>query len=188
MGSLEHGNRRVQLEDLSAEEIFKLVRAYVELFPREERRTFRSLAERQHYISVYKEGGEIMAVVMSYPLSGSFYIEYLMVMPDYQGKGLGTKILNDLMKEYEDKDIVLECEHPEAGQNAVRRIKLYRSLGFEPEDIPYFQPPYRPEESPTPLLLMRKKRTDSPIESVVSELYAVVYNVSDFTSYGKDLQ
>ncbi|MDO4789984.1 MAG: GNAT family N-acetyltransferase [Porphyromonas sp.] len=175
------------LESLSAEEILSLVRAYIDFFPRRERRTFESIAKRQHNISVYKEDGNIVAVLMAYSLSESFYIEYLLVMPEHQGKGIGTKILKDLMDEYQDKDIILECEHPEEGENAVRRIKLYRSLGFELEDIPYLQPPYRQGDAPTPLLLMRKRCSDIPIGSIISELYAVVYNISDFESYGKDL-
>jgi len=48
-----------------------------------------------------------------------------MYNPEYQGRGIGTKILNDILKEHKHQDVYLRYFK----QNPV--VKLYERLGFE---------------------------------------------------------
>ena len=56
----------------------------------------------------------------------TYYIENICIIPEYQGKGIGTEILKTVINEYSDKNIEIQYFK----QNPVG--KLYKKLGFEP--------------------------------------------------------
>ena len=56
----------------------------------------------------------------------TYFIENICIISEYQGKGIGTKILQSKLKEYSDKNIEIQYFK----QNPVG--KLYKRLGFEP--------------------------------------------------------
>ena len=56
----------------------------------------------------------------------TYFIENICIIPEYQGKGIGTKILQSKLKEYSDKNIEIQYFK----QNPVGN--LYKRLGFEP--------------------------------------------------------
>ena len=56
----------------------------------------------------------------------TYFIENICIIPEYQGKGIGTKILQSKLKEYSDKNIEIQYFK----QNPVGN--LYKKLGFEP--------------------------------------------------------
>ena len=61
----------------------------------------------------------------------SVFISGLYLLPDYQSKGIGSKIINDLFKETKTKNKRLELEVLKVNKRA---IKLYKRLGFTMED------------------------------------------------------
>ena len=64
--------------------------------------------------------------------NGEYEIGNICIIPKFQGKGIGTDILNKLIAENRDKDITLQYFK----QNPVG--KLYSRLGFEfLEEKPY---------------------------------------------------
>lgn len=56
----------------------------------------------------------------------TYYIENICIIPEYQGKGIGTEILKSVINEYSDKNIEIQYFK----QNPVGN--LYKKLGFEP--------------------------------------------------------
>ena len=56
--------------------------------------------------------------------NGDYEVGNICIIPEYQGKGIGTKILKDVMQHYADKNIHIQCFK----QNPVG--KLYERLGF----------------------------------------------------------
>lgn len=56
----------------------------------------------------------------------TYYIENICIIPEYQGKGIGTEILKSVINEYSDKNIEIQYFK----QNLVGN--LYKKLGFEP--------------------------------------------------------
>lgn len=56
--------------------------------------------------------------------NGNYEIGNICIIPEYQGKGIGTKILKDKLEEYKDRDIEIQYFK----QNPVG--KLYERLGF----------------------------------------------------------
>ena len=56
----------------------------------------------------------------------TYYIENICIIPEYQGKGIGTEILKSVLNKYSDKNIEIQYFK----QNPVEN--LYKKLGFEP--------------------------------------------------------
>lgn len=55
----------------------------------------------------------------------TYYIENICIIPEYQGKGIGTEILKSVLNEYSDKNIEIQYFK----QNPVGN--LYKKLGFK---------------------------------------------------------
>ena len=58
--------------------------------------------------------------------NGDYEIGNICIIPSYQGKGIGTQILKDIIDQNKDKDIIIQYFK----QNPVG--KLYERLGFKP--------------------------------------------------------
>lgn len=58
--------------------------------------------------------------------NGNYEVGNICIIPEYQGKGIGTKILKDKLEENKDRDIEIQYFK----QNPVG--KLYERLGFVP--------------------------------------------------------
>ena len=58
--------------------------------------------------------------------NGNYEVGNICIIPEYQGKGIGTKILKDKLKENKDRNIDIQYFK----QNPVG--KLYERLGFVP--------------------------------------------------------
>lgn len=56
--------------------------------------------------------------------NGDYEVGNICIVPEYQGRGIGTKILKDIMEQYADKNIHIQYFK----QNPVG--KLYERLGF----------------------------------------------------------
>ena len=59
--------------------------------------------------------------------NGNYEVGNICIIPEYQSKGIGTKILKDKLEEYKNYDIELQYFK----QNSVGN--LYRRLGFVPD-------------------------------------------------------
>ena len=92
------------------------------------------------FIKTY--GDKIQMIMMGYNKIGFYHgedigdneyeIGNICIIPEYQGKGLGTKILKEIISEQRGKDIYLRYFK----QNPV--VRLYKRLGFEMiEELPY---------------------------------------------------
>ena len=57
--------------------------------------------------------------------NGNYELGNICIIPEYQGKGIGTKILKDILAEHDHQDVYLRYFK----QNPV--VKLYERLGFE---------------------------------------------------------
>ena len=69
---------------------------------------------------------EIIGSVRSYEKNDTVYIGKLMVKPSMQGKGIGTKLLNAIEKEYKDKRYELFTS-----TKSIKNIDLYTRQGYK---------------------------------------------------------
>jgi N-acetylglutamate synthase-like GNAT family acetyltransferase len=108
-------------------------------------------AQHQHYIVKYPNGsfqiiksdGENIGRLYTCELDGEIRIIDITIMPEYRGKGIGTKILSDILQEA-TKPVTIYLESLNASQS------LFKRLGFEPiSDEGIYQLWQRPANSRT---------------------------------------
>jgi ribosomal protein S18 acetylase RimI-like enzyme len=71
---------------------------------------------------------KIIGSVKGYLSSGTCFIGRLIVHPDYQGKGIGTMLMENIEKAFPDA----ERFELFTGTKSLHNIRLYRRLGYEP--------------------------------------------------------
>lgn len=59
--------------------------------------------------------------------SMAVYFHYVLTDPDYQGQGVGKKIMKMMLEKYHDMHTKVLVSYPKA-------VGFYESLGFEPEE------------------------------------------------------
>ena len=103
------------------------------------------------------------------------YIEHFAIDNRLRNGGYGSKAL-DAFKRLISKPIVLEAEEPTA-EITCRRICFYQRQGFVMQEVPYLQPPYRPEDEWFPLKLMTYGTIDMEKEyfTLKNKIYREVY-------------
>ena len=114
-------------------------------FPKEELKPL-SHIHRMLNLKIYScyglfDGERLCAYAYIVNLDNCLLIDYLAVLNDIRGLGIGTKLMSDLMKLFSDKNILIECENPDFANDKddlatrLRRIRFYRSLGFEKSSV-----------------------------------------------------
>lgn len=97
----------------------------------------KSLYEKGIYefFDVFSDGKMVGYVWIVSPEGGVALIDYLAVLPQYRGTGVGSKILKELCARYArmGKTLILESEYPDEAPNpqvAERRLGFYARAGF----------------------------------------------------------
>ncbi|HOC13835.1 MAG TPA: GNAT family N-acetyltransferase [Propionicimonas sp.] len=132
------------------------------------------LADRDSFLNFVTWGevlverdGELItaAAVGDYsPNTDLLLLEYLAVLPEYRGKGSGSKLLEAAFAQWcelmHPGAFLAEIERPDGHQGTpeygdpVRRLKFYHKLGLKALALPYYQPALSPELAPVPDLLL----------------------------------
>ena len=101
---------------------------------------------------------------------------YLAFDQAHRGAGNGRRVLQALRKQYPDRLLFGEIEHPDTPK-ARRRCDFYRNLGFHIADIGFVQPPLRPDLHPVPYLIISypDPLTPDDTEAVREILTIVIY-------------
>lgn len=81
--------------------------------------------ENGFVLKAVAEDGNIIGSVRAYSKNGSLYIGKLIVHPDFQGQGIGTRLLCEIEKIYPHKRYELFTS-----SKSVRNIRLYERLGY----------------------------------------------------------
>ena len=80
------------------------------------------------------------------------FVEHMAISEQFRNRKLGANALGQLIA-MNEKPLVLESEPP-TDDITNSRINFYKRQGFEIVDNNYLQPPYRPENSQQPMVLM----------------------------------
>jgi len=78
-------------------------------------------------IQVIQFGGKDAGRLRVVRSAESIYVGGIQLLPEFQGKGIGTKIFNDLIQESERSDLPIVLEVHEVNEEAK---KFYDNLGF----------------------------------------------------------
>ncbi|MGL4607168.1 MAG: GNAT family N-acetyltransferase [Eubacteriaceae bacterium] len=169
---------KMNLKDFDA--IYKIME---ESFPQDEYRPYseqKSLLDKENYtIYVFKDQGfdTIKGFITLWEFKSFSYIEHFAVNSKFRGSGIGSSILQEVMKKCETK-ICLEVELPE-DIISEKRIHFYEDNHFFLNHYPYTQPPISTGRKSIPLLLMTYPEKISELDfiDIKKDLYRYVYNM-----------
>ncbi len=126
---------------LKLEEIKAIYNKYmVKDFPPDELKPLSSILDmlRRNIYACYGlfEGEILLAYAYLTVLDDFVLVDYLAVVPENRGNGIGTKLLSELKGILKDKTVIIECENPDFATNTqdkttkLRRIEFYKRSGF----------------------------------------------------------
>lgn len=141
-------------DETSFDEAFEILDAS---FPDTEKRSYegqKALLEQPDYKLLIKrtDMGRTIALLGVWVFDDFDFIEHAAVSEKARGGGIGSRIFKEYFKE-NDRMIFLEVEHPNE-EDAKRRIKFYKNLGFHLNQYEYYQPPLKPGMPELPLYVM----------------------------------
>lgn len=164
----------------------EMLSLYIDAFPSDERRSWRSTNDISRFLSAHKEmnisllydgqnhfGGFI---IYWYLTEDTIYIEHLATLPSLRGNGLGTMIIEHMTNTY-GKHLILEVEPP-TDTITQRRVNFYERNGLIlHESLQYRQPPYSPDKQPLDLCIMTTPAlSDEELNvRIIPNLYKIVY-------------
>ncbi len=124
------------------------------------------------------ENGDIIAFMAFWSFNDFIFVEHLAVSQLYRGKGLGTKMIQKITKNF-SKPIILEIEVP-CDEFSIKRLNFYERLGFKPNDYKYCQLPLRKNDAVIEMIIMSypKELSNKEFEKIKSEIYKEVYGAS----------
>ena len=71
--------------------------------------------------------GKIIGSVRGYRSSGTCYLERLMVLPEHQGQGIGTKLMGTIEEHFRGR---VDRYQLSTGHKSESNIRLYKKLGY----------------------------------------------------------
>lgn len=123
------------------------------------------------------EDDNIKGFITVWQFNNFAFIEHLAVAPNCRNKGIGSKILDEIIKTLPFQ-ICLEVELPNT-QIAKRRIEFYKRNGFYLNSHPYTQPAYSKEKNEISMILMTTQRPINQTEfnNFKATIYKEVYKI-----------
>lgn len=127
---------------------------------------------------VCQEDAKVVGLMTWWDFGEFIYGEHFAVSSELRGNGLGSEAFLSITGSF-GKPFVFEVEAPsDDNPIAGRRIRFYERCGMVLSDIPYFQPPYREGDDPTPMCLMTSDAS-FPLEKAKEVIYRRVYGYCD---------
>lgn len=152
---------------------------YIDSFPLDERREWQELKElltqRNFNFNKILDGGKLIGLITTWNLPDFVFIEHLAIHESFQAKGIGAKVLKQII-EVTQARIILEVEEPDS-ETAKRRIAFYERSGFSVCDNIYWQPPYSPGKNKVKMLLMSfpEPLNSKDFSKIKAQIYQHVY-------------
>ena len=153
-----------------------------EAFPENERRDDnrqRANTDRNplfYCLLVQTEKEQPIGLLTYWQFDEFIYIEHFAMIDAERGKGYGSEAMKFFLSQAE-KPVVLEAEMPHSSNDqALRRIRFYKRLGFRVCSAPYKQPPYRCTDGWLPMKIL--KYGNLPFSYFVKQtIYREVYDI-----------
>ena len=125
-----------------------------------------------------KENGIPISFAAIWRFEDFTFIEHLATTPEHRNKGLGAKILQDIISN-EGKIVCLEVEPPVCDLTR-RRVAFYERNGMFFNSHPYIQPSISAGRNPIPLFIMTSHKTidEENFITIKNKLYKEVYKAT----------
>lgn len=167
-----------QADETDFDEAYALIESAfpkIERRPYEEQKALLKLPEYTLYLK-RSDKGHIVALLGVWHYDDFDFIEHAAVIEQARGGGIGSRIFLEYMEEH-PTTIFLEVEYPNE-ENARRRIRFYKRLGFHMNPYEYAQPAFYEGEEDLPLYVMTWPETldNQTFEQYRDVLMRTVYN------------
>jgi N-acetylglutamate synthase-like GNAT family acetyltransferase len=155
-------------------------------FPADERRSLDTHRvceqDRRYEFSAILFDDRCAGCVGLWRFPGFMIIEHLAIASHARSRGVGTDVMNMLLGGVSAPavPVVIEVEPAACGDDALRRIAFYTSLGFIANDYEYWQPAYEAGKGRVRMTLMTSPAAMSTtmLDAVRDTLYAEIYKVT----------
>lgn len=146
-----------KLEKISKDDFHSFFDLLDKSFPNIERRTYKGQKDifNENLYEVYglkDDNKNVIALIATWQFDKFTFIEHFAISKSLRGKGLGTRILKEYIKN-SSKPIYLEVEYPN-DDICIRRIEFYKRLGFYLNNFEYVQLPLQIGNELLPLKIM----------------------------------
>lgn len=152
-----------------------------------EQKALLQLPNYQIYGMIDKQHHQVQAFIAIFEFERIVCIDHFAVNPAYRNKGIGSKVLQELMTML-DKMICLEVELP-SDELSQRRIAFYERNHFFLNPYAYVLPPISKGRKSIPLYIMTSQRfiTEEEFQTLKQFMYTKLYHQKDFTTV-KDVE
>lgn len=162
------------------DEVFSIMKRS---FPQEEMRNYegqKALLNRDDYfIKTYIHEQQLAGFCAYYTCGEFIYIEHLACNPEVRGLGIGTKIVQSILTDFNDQIIILEVEPP-VDKVTKKRVRFYEKLGFILNPYYHFQPSLNEGMDGVELKIMSSiSLTEEKQEAFRKILNTKIYNVDE---------
>lgn len=167
-----------RLQEKDFEQIFEIMEKG---FPPSERRSKEKqrglLTTEEYNVFGLKEDDDLLGFIAEWNGPEYRFIEHLAVNEEFQGKGIGSKLLTEYHR-LSDKPVILEVEPPE-NEIQKRRVKFYERNSYHLTEHGYVQPSINENIKGVPLVLMSypDRLTNPQFLSVKEWLFRTVYDL-----------
>mgnify|MGYP002769018963 CR=1 FL=1 len=162
------------------DKVFELMQAS---FPEDEYRDYNSQKQLlsipcYRLITKMDSDDNLVGFIATWQTENFSFIEHFAVNPNLRGKGIGSEMLKDFIKN-SSKPIILEVELP-TDIISKKRISFYKRHGFVLNEFKYFQMPLRKDSQPIQLYLMSlpKPLKEEEFEKIKSSIHQKIYGVN----------
>ncbi len=156
---------------------------YEEAFPPDERREWAQFTELLNnpdfFLKAISNQKKVIGLLTFWNLDDFLFIEYFAIRNAERGKGIGAKVVNQLLAGT-SAPIILEVDEP-ITETAQKRIRFYERLNFSVCQSEYFQPPYSANKNTIKMLLMSypDEISDDLFPQTKARIYRMVYGINE---------
>ncbi|MGI6717933.1 MAG: GNAT family N-acetyltransferase [Bacteroidales bacterium] len=94
------------------------------------------------YSYINESDKDLLGLFFTWEFENFSYIEYFAVNSNFRNQGIGSKILNEQIKEHKNKPLILEIT-PVSDEISKRRLDFYKRNGFLESEFLFVHLPYR---------------------------------------------
>ncbi len=144
-----HNKEEFMIKEGELSDVIRLYDSIIEEFPEGERKAmdvFIRLFETGDYklLIAYNVTGLEVGYAFLYTIRKLhiLWLDFIVIHPEFQGKGYGTKFLEKMSSFYDSHDgVLLEVEIPQgSNENQIRRILFYERAGALRLNLKYYLP------------------------------------------------
>lgn len=174
----------LKIDNTNKEDITKSYNILSSIFPKGEINPLDEFIEMikkdsNYFLFLIEKDKKIVGSTLLYNHNTFMLGLYIGIKKEYRGRGIGSHLIKSIMSTI--TRFIIEVERP-AEPYAIKRIKLYKSLGLKLYNINYYMPSLEKDKGPFPMFIMSNSNLDKKdLKECIESIYNVQYK--EYMSY-----